>query len=107
MEFTEFTRDTLPFILTFVLGWVFVNISPDGDPASISNRAKINASYVIGIVLGIALMFYESKLSIPETALDYKLWVKYILIGLLVGASAIGLNQAQKAYQKKVEEVKK
>lgn len=106
MEFTEFTRDTLPFILTFVLGWVFVNLSPSGDPADISNRAKINASYLIGILLGVALMFYESKATLIETARDYKLWIKYVLIGLLVGASAIGLNQAQKAYQKQKEEPK-
>ena len=106
MEFTDFTRDTLPFILTFVLGWLFVNLSPSGDPGAISNRAKINTTYIMGIVLGIALMFYESKATIPETAMDYKMWVKYVLIGLLVGASAIGLNQAQKAYQKK-EEAKK
>jgi len=106
MEFTDFTRDTLPFILTFVLGWLFVNLSPSGDPGDISNRAKINASYFVGILLGVALMFYESKDPLLATAQNYKLWIKYVLIGLLVGASAIGLNQAQKAYQKK-EETKK
>jgi DMSO reductase anchor subunit len=90
----EFTRESLPFILTLLLGWLYTNLSKTGDPADISNQLKVNVAVLAGVLLGIALMFYESK---DVTVWpDYKTWVKYIIVGFLVGTSAIGLNQLQK-----------
>ncbi len=100
----EFTRETLPFILTLFLGWLYANISKTGNPADISNRIKVNTAIVLGIFLGIALLFYEApNLS---AVYSYKIWVKYILTGFLVGTSAIGLNQLQKSRVKGVSEEK-
>lgn len=112
----EFTRDTLPFILTIFLAWLFTNLSKTGDSSDLSNRVKINGAIVSGVFLGIVLMFYEAA-SPSEVAVNYKVWVKYILMGFLIGSSAIGLNQmmkpkptvesAQKAVVKAVKEEKK
>ena len=89
---TEFTRDTIPFILTIFLSWLYANISKTGDAADVSNRVKINGAIVFGILLGILLMFYETQ-DVSTTVHNYKAWVKYILMGFLIGASTIGLNQ--------------
>ena len=89
-----FNASTLPFYLTIILGWLYVNFSHTGDPADISNRVKINCAIFAGVALGIVLMIYEAKdLSVLR---DYKAWIRYILVGYLVGSAAIGINQQQK-----------
>ena len=89
---TEFTRDTIPFILTIFLSWLYANLSKTGDAADVSNRVKINGAIVFGVLLGILLMFYEAEDAIA-VANNYRVWVKYVLMGFLIGASTIGLNQ--------------
>ena len=92
---TEFTRDTLPFILTIFLSWLYTNLSKTGDAGDISNRTKINGAIICGVFFGVVLMFYEAP-DIKIVAANYKAWVKYVLMGFLIGASTIGLNQIMK-----------
>jgi len=95
----EFTRENLPYILTLFLGWLYVNLSASGDPADISNRVKVNSSLGVGILLGIALMYYEAP--DPVTIImPFKVIIKYVFTGFLIGCTAIGLNQVQRAMKK-------
>lgn len=75
---------SLPVILTVILGVVYKSVP------TIPDRWKSLITIVVGLLLGIGAMFYTE---LPVTP---KLVIEYLLVGLMVGAAAIGLYEGQR-----------
>lgn len=76
---------SLPVILTVVLGVVY-KAAP-----SIPDRWKSLITIGAGLLLGVGAMFYT------ELPISPKLIIDYLLVGLMVGAAAIGLYEGKRA----------
>lgn len=76
---------SLPVILTVVLGVIY-----KAWP-SIPDRWKSLLTIGAGLVLGIGAMLYSE---LPVTP---KLVINYLLVGLMVGAAAIGLYESKRS----------
>lgn len=76
---------SLPVILTVILGVIYKAV-----PA-IPDNWKSLITIGVGLLLGIGAMLYTE---LPVTP---KLIIDYLLIGLMVGAAAIGLYEGKRA----------
>ncbi len=76
---------SLPVILTVILGVIYKTV-----PA-IPDRWKSLMTMGVGLLLGVGAMLYTE---LPVTP---KLTIDYLLVGLMIGASAIGLYEGQKS----------
>jgi len=77
----------VPVIMSIVLGAIY-------KFAYVAKRWKTPISIGVGIILGIFAMFYNKD---PEVAVTFKMWVDYMLYGVMLGASATGLYELQKS----------
>ena len=76
---------SLPVILTIVLGVIY-----KAWPA-IPDRWKSLITIGAGLLLGIGAMLYTEQPITPKLVIDY------LLVGLMVGAAAIGLYEGKRA----------
>ena len=76
---------SLPVILTIVLGCIYKAVP------TIPDRWKSLITIAVGILLGIGAMFYSELAITPRVVIDY------LLVGLMVGAAAIGLYEGKRA----------
>ena len=76
---------SLPVILTVILG-VTYKVVP-----AIRDRWKSLITIGVGLLLGIGAMLYT------ELPITLKLIIDYLLIGLMVGAAAIGLYEGNRS----------
>jgi len=80
---------SVPFLLTIVLGLIYKFIPV------IADRYKALVAIVFGVALAIVSMFFSA----PETV-TFQMWVNSVIGGLLIGASAVGLYEAQRTVTK-------
>lgn len=76
---------SLPVILTVILGVIYKAVP------TIPDRWKSLITIGVGLLLGIGAMFYT------ELPITPKLIIDYLLVGLMVGAAAIGLYEGKRA----------
>ena len=79
---------SLPVLLTVLLGIIY-HVIP-----AIPDKNKSLIAIGAGILIGIVAMFYN------EVAINAKLIIDYVLLGLMTGAAAIGLYEGQRAILK-------
>jgi len=79
---------SLPVLLTVLLGIIY-HVIP-----SIPDKHKALIAIAAGIVIGLVAMFYN------EVAINAKVVIDYVLLGLMTGAAAIGLYEGQRAVMK-------
>ena len=77
---------SLPVILTVILGVIYKTV-----PA-IPDRWKSLMTMGVGLLLGIGAMLYT------ELPINPKLIIDYLLVGLMIGASAIGLYEGKRTF---------
>jgi hypothetical protein len=78
----------VPVIMSIVLGGIYK------FTFNIEKRWKTPISFGVGVILSILAMFYNKD---PEVALTVKVWIDYMLYGIMLGASATGLYELQKS----------
>jgi len=79
---------SLPVILTVILGVIYKAFP------SIPDRWKSLITIGVGLILGVGAMFYT------EQPISPKLIINYLLVGLMVGAAAIGLYEGKRSITK-------
>lgn len=86
-----FAGYSVPVLISFALGIVFKMVP------SIRDRFKTLVAIVVGVVLSIGAMYYNAE---PGSMIGFKMYVDYILHGVMLGASATGLYELQRSVVK-------
>lgn len=81
----------VPFLLSLVLGIIYKLLPV------INDRYKTPLAMIVGVILSIAAMFYNKEAGTP---LSGKMWIDFILYGVMLGASATGLYELQRSVRK-------
>ena len=76
---------SIPVLLTVLLGIVYkaIPVIPD--------KWKSLIAIASGVLIGVMAMFYN------EVAINAKVVIDYVLLGLMAGAAAIGLYEGERA----------
>jgi hypothetical protein len=87
---------SLPYVLTFLLAFVFSMWVTEANPAGLSNRYKRIIAAGSGIGLGLLALYYQVYTPGNTVQVIFPVVVDHVLYGFNLGLSAIGANELVK-----------